>query len=174
MAGLASAWALARRRLKEYCHKVDAGTRCSGVCPNTWPKIRQRKFISTPLEQPYQYSDTDVAHSAPVRGNTHTHVQSHVNQTKIILRRWNCLQMRATRVNYQVACAHVGFLTKLTSPFIHRDQTAQPYRFRLLRKWLWIYKYCSVGVILWTSSIRDRSFYDFSFFGEVRIEIGIG
>ena len=33
MAGLASAWAMARRRLKEYRRKVDAATRCSGVCP---------------------------------------------------------------------------------------------------------------------------------------------
>ena len=35
MAGLASAWATARRRPKEYRHKVDAATRCSGVCPHT-------------------------------------------------------------------------------------------------------------------------------------------
>ena len=35
MAGLASAWAMARLRLKEYRHKVDAATRCSGVCPHT-------------------------------------------------------------------------------------------------------------------------------------------
>ena len=32
MAGLASSWAMARRRPKEY---VDAATRCSGVCPHT-------------------------------------------------------------------------------------------------------------------------------------------
>ena len=35
MAGLASAWAMARRRPKEYRRKVDAPTRCSGVCPHT-------------------------------------------------------------------------------------------------------------------------------------------
>ena len=35
MAGLASAWAMARRRRKEYGRKVDAVTRCSGVCPHT-------------------------------------------------------------------------------------------------------------------------------------------
>ena len=35
MAGLASAWAMARRRLKEYRRKVNAATRCSGVCPHT-------------------------------------------------------------------------------------------------------------------------------------------
>ena len=35
MTGLASAWAMARRRTKEYRHKVDAATRCSGVCPHT-------------------------------------------------------------------------------------------------------------------------------------------
>ena len=28
------AWALARRRPKEYRRKVDAATRCSGVCPH--------------------------------------------------------------------------------------------------------------------------------------------
>ena len=35
MAGLASAWAMARRRPKEYRRKVDGATRCSGVCPYT-------------------------------------------------------------------------------------------------------------------------------------------
>ena len=35
MTGLASAWAMARRRTKEYRRKVDAATRCSGVCPHT-------------------------------------------------------------------------------------------------------------------------------------------
>ena len=35
MTGLASALAMARRRLKEYRRKVDAATRCSGVCPHT-------------------------------------------------------------------------------------------------------------------------------------------
>ena len=33
--GMASAWAMARRRPKEYRRKVDAATRCSGVCPHT-------------------------------------------------------------------------------------------------------------------------------------------
>ena len=33
-AGLASAWAMARRRSREYRRKVDAATRCSGVCPH--------------------------------------------------------------------------------------------------------------------------------------------
>ena len=32
MAGLASAWAMARRRPKEYRRKVDAAMRCSGAC----------------------------------------------------------------------------------------------------------------------------------------------
>ena len=35
MAGLASVWAMARRRPKEYRRKVDAATRCSRVCPHT-------------------------------------------------------------------------------------------------------------------------------------------
>ena len=34
MAGLASAWAMATRMPKEYYRKVDAATRCSGVCPH--------------------------------------------------------------------------------------------------------------------------------------------
>ena len=34
MTGLASAWAMVRRRPKEYRRKVDAATRCSGVCPH--------------------------------------------------------------------------------------------------------------------------------------------
>ena len=33
MAGLASVWAVARRKLKEYRRKLDAATLCSGVCP---------------------------------------------------------------------------------------------------------------------------------------------
>ena len=37
MTGLASAWAMARWRLKEYRHKVDAATRCSSVCLHTSP-----------------------------------------------------------------------------------------------------------------------------------------
>ena len=39
MTGLASAWAMASRRTKEYRRKVDAATRCSGVCPHTWPDL---------------------------------------------------------------------------------------------------------------------------------------
>ena len=35
MAGVASDWVMARRRPKEYRRKVDAATRCSGVCPHT-------------------------------------------------------------------------------------------------------------------------------------------
>ena len=37
MAGLASAWAMARRRPKVYRRKVDAATRCSIVCTRTRP-----------------------------------------------------------------------------------------------------------------------------------------
>ena len=39
MTGLASSWATARRRPKEYRRKVDAATRCSGVCPHTLPDL---------------------------------------------------------------------------------------------------------------------------------------
>ena len=35
MAGLASAWAIAKQRPKEYCREVDTATRCSGVCLHT-------------------------------------------------------------------------------------------------------------------------------------------
>ena len=35
MTGLASVWAMARRMTKEYRRKVDAATRCSGVCSHT-------------------------------------------------------------------------------------------------------------------------------------------
>ena len=35
MTGLASAWATARRRPKDYRRKLDAATRCSGVRPHT-------------------------------------------------------------------------------------------------------------------------------------------
>ena len=33
MADQASAWAMVKRRPKEYCRKLDAATRCSSVCP---------------------------------------------------------------------------------------------------------------------------------------------
>ena len=33
VAGLVSAWAMARRRPRDYRRKVDAATRCSSVCP---------------------------------------------------------------------------------------------------------------------------------------------
>ena len=39
VAGLASAWAMARRRPNEYRRTVDAATRCSGACPHTWPNL---------------------------------------------------------------------------------------------------------------------------------------
>ena len=35
VAGLVSVWAMARRRPREFRRKVDAATRCSGVCPHT-------------------------------------------------------------------------------------------------------------------------------------------
>ena len=35
MTGLASAWAIVRRRPKENRRKVDVAMRCSGVCPHT-------------------------------------------------------------------------------------------------------------------------------------------
>ena len=38
MAGLASAWAMARWRPTEYLCKADAATRCSGVYPHTYPE----------------------------------------------------------------------------------------------------------------------------------------
>ena len=37
MTGLASAWAIARRRTKYYRRKVTAATHCSCVCPHTRP-----------------------------------------------------------------------------------------------------------------------------------------
>ena len=44
MAGLASAWAMARRRPKEYCRKVDVASRFSGVCPHISPDCRKHIF----------------------------------------------------------------------------------------------------------------------------------
>ena len=35
MTGLASVWAMARRRPKDYRRRVDAATPFSGVCPHT-------------------------------------------------------------------------------------------------------------------------------------------
>ena len=40
MAGLASALAMVRRRPKEYRRKVDAVTRCYGVCPHILSGVR--------------------------------------------------------------------------------------------------------------------------------------
>ena len=39
LVGLASAWAMAGRRPKEYRRKVDAATLCFGVCPHTCPDL---------------------------------------------------------------------------------------------------------------------------------------
>ena len=39
MAGLASAWAMARWRPREYRRNVDAATRCFGVCYHTRPGL---------------------------------------------------------------------------------------------------------------------------------------
>ena len=39
MAVLASAWAMCRRRPREYRRKVDTATRCSGVCFHIWPDL---------------------------------------------------------------------------------------------------------------------------------------
>ena len=41
MAGLASAWAMVRRRPKEYRRKVDAVTRCPGIHPQTCPDLNR-------------------------------------------------------------------------------------------------------------------------------------
>ena len=38
-ADLASAWAMTRRRSRKYPRNVDAATRCSSVCPHTWPGL---------------------------------------------------------------------------------------------------------------------------------------
>ena len=40
IAGLASAWAMARRRPKEYRRQVDAATCCSGVCLHILPEVQ--------------------------------------------------------------------------------------------------------------------------------------
>ena len=40
VAGLASAWAMARVRPKVYRPKVDTATLCSRVCPQTWPETQ--------------------------------------------------------------------------------------------------------------------------------------
>ena len=42
MTGLGSAWAMARWRPKEYRHKVNAATRCSGVWSHTSPELSVR------------------------------------------------------------------------------------------------------------------------------------
>ena len=41
-----SAWAMSRRRPKEYRRKVDAGTRCFGACPHTLPYLNLQKKIA--------------------------------------------------------------------------------------------------------------------------------
>ena len=51
MMGLAPAWAIARWRPKEYRRKVDAATRCSGVCL-TKPDL----FIHTKHNKPDLFS----------------------------------------------------------------------------------------------------------------------
>ena len=39
MAGLAFAWAMARRRPKNYRRKMDAATGCFGPCSHSWPDL---------------------------------------------------------------------------------------------------------------------------------------
>ena len=56
MAGLASAWVMARRRPKEYRRKVDAATRCSCVCPI--PDLTYLRSFESIL--PVDYSDKQV------------------------------------------------------------------------------------------------------------------
>ena len=50
MAGLATAWAMARRRPKEYRRKVDAATRCSAYAPipDLLPSFMAYKIKPTP------------------------------------------------------------------------------------------------------------------------------
>ena len=63
MAGLASVWVMVRRRPKEYRRKVDAATRCSGVCPHTWPVRPDKLMWTTSTVEVFSYSrifETDV------------------------------------------------------------------------------------------------------------------
>ena len=47
MAGLASAWAMVKRRPNEYRLRMDAATRCYGVCPHTLPSAPQVRRLKT-------------------------------------------------------------------------------------------------------------------------------
>ena len=60
MTGLASAWAMARGRSKDYRRKVDAASRCSGVCP------------------PY-LTNMSTWHHAKLQRETLNHTQLHTN-----------------------------------------------------------------------------------------------
>ena len=55
MAGLASAWAMARRRPKEYRRKVDAATRCSIEFFSKAESAVEQGFAATTLER-YSFS----------------------------------------------------------------------------------------------------------------------
>ena len=52
MAGLACAWAMDRRRPKEYRRQVDTATRCSGVCPHTWSTWTFLRYWTPPIGNP--------------------------------------------------------------------------------------------------------------------------
>ena len=56
MAGLASDWAMARRRPKEHRRKVDAATRCSAVCPHTDLTSNQSRRKNLQIQTRYKWS----------------------------------------------------------------------------------------------------------------------
>ena len=53
MKGLASAWAMARRRQKDYRCKVDAAMRCSGVCPHIAKQFQNASSAYFPITGHY-------------------------------------------------------------------------------------------------------------------------
>ena len=63
MTALASAWAMDRRRPKDYRRKVDAATRCFGVCPHTWPDMfTQCSSIFTLRRHAYTMRSTNASY----------------------------------------------------------------------------------------------------------------
>ena len=81
MEGLASACAMARRRPRDYRRKVDAATRCSGICPNTWPDLIATESLPALHKSIVKWMKAEE----PKIAASHPSVLSHIEVLLIIL-----------------------------------------------------------------------------------------
>ena len=85
MAGLASAWTMARRRPKEYRRKLDATTRCSGECPHTCTDLTYMTFqAGEPEQQDKLINLSSLSYTERPRGMPWTHHFDSVDRSNLI------------------------------------------------------------------------------------------